>query len=256
MALGGAAATLGPTLALGLDAASFAIAAALHATLPAMPSPAARRPVHAIVRDTPRDTAIALRAAAAHRPLLRALLGKTPLGLAAGAAWVALNLIGADARPFGVAALSFGILQAIRGAGTGIGPAIASALIRRGVSERHLQAAAVLLAVAAIASLSVARSAPALSLVCLAWGTGVGSNWVLSHVALQREAGDALIGRLAAFDELLVTLAMVVSAFAGAAAITWIGLASAPLLGAVLGTLGVAAVVVGTRRKRFRADAR
>jgi predicted MFS family arabinose efflux permease len=254
MALGGAAAMLGPTIALGLDAASFALAALLHATLPAMPSPAARRKVRAIVRDTPRDTVAALRVAAAHRPLLRAVLGKAPLGLATGGAWVALNLIGDEARPFGAAALSFGILQAIRGAGTGIGPWIASRLARRGIDERRLQIASVALAIAAIAALGAARSAPALVLVCLAWGTGVGSNWVLSHTALQREANDEVIGRLAAFDELLVIVTMTASAFAGAATVLWFGLAAAPPVGALLGALGVGVVLVLTRGSRAREE--
>jgi hypothetical protein len=244
MALGGAAALLGPALALALDATSFAIAAAIHATLPAMPAPAARRSIAAIVRATPRDTAAALRTAAAHPPLLRAVMAKAPLGLAGGAGWVALNLIAADARPFGAAALSYGVLQAIRGAGTGIGPAIAARLSRAGIRESALMAAAVALAFAAIPALAIAHGTLALALVCLAWGTGTGANWVLAHTALQREATDAVIGRLAAFDELLVVVAMVVSAFLGAAAIDLFGLAAAPPLGAALGAAGVAAAFV------------
>ena len=249
MALGGAAALLGPALALALDAASFAIAAAIHATLPAMPAPAQRRSLAAIVRETPRDTAAALRVAAARPPLLRAVLAKAPLGLAGGAAWVALNLIAADAQPFGAAALSYGVLQAIRGAGTGIGPAISARIARACVAQRALQTAAVALALVAIPALAAAHGALALALVCLAWGTGTGANWVLAHTALQREASDAVIGRLAAFDELLVVAAMVVSAFAGAAAIDAFGLGAAPPLGAALGLAGVvAALAIGGAR--------
>jgi predicted MFS family arabinose efflux permease len=241
MALGGAAALLGPALALALDAASFAIAAAIHATLPALPAPAGRRSLVAIVRETPRDTAAALRIAAAHPPLLRAVMAKAPLGLAGGAAWVAINLIAADTHPFGAAALSYGILQAIRGAGTGVGPAIAARMARAGFAERALQAGAVALAIVAIPALALAHGSLALALVCLAWGTGTGANWVLAHTALQREASNAVIGRLAAFDELLVVVAMVASAFLGAAVIDALGLAAAPPLGAALGLAGVAA---------------
>lgn len=248
MALGGAAALLGPAIALALDAASFAGAAAVHAMLPAMPSPAERRPLGAIVRATPRDTVAALRVANANRPLLRAVLGKMPIGLAAGAAWVSLNLIGATERPFGAAALSFGVLQAVRGAGTGIGPPIAARLRRGGVAEQHLQAAAVALAMLAIGSLGFLRGAVPLMAVCLVWGVGTGSNWVLSHAALQHHSSDEVIGRLAAFDELLVTLAMVLSAFVGAAVITWVGLAAAPLTGVGLGVIGLFAVSALLRR--------
>jgi hypothetical protein len=251
MALGGAAALLGPALALALDAASFAIAALVHATLPAMPAPAARRSLAAIVRATPADTAAALAVAGRDRALLAAVLGKAPVGLAGGAAWVSLNLIGDVAHPFGAAALSFGILQAIRGAGTGIGPAVAARLSRAGARERDLQAAAIGLCLAGIAALATSRAPLPLAIVCLTWGCGTGANWVLAHAALQRHASDAVIGRLSAFDELLVTLAMVVSAFAGAAAVTAFGLGAAPLTGVVLSLGGVAvsrALVVRTPR--------
>jgi Transmembrane secretion effector len=247
MALGGFAALLGPALALGLDAASFLLSAALHATLPAMPSSAKRRSVLAIVRATPGDTRAALRLAAAHRPLLRAVLGKAPLALMGGAAWVALNLLGEQARPFGAAEVSFGVLQAIRGAGTGVGPLIAARLARAGLSDRLLQAAAVALTIASISALALARSPLALALVCLGWGAGMGANWVLTHASLQRLSDDAVIGRLAAFDELLVTVATVLSAFAAAAVITWIDLAYAPLLGVGLGGLGLLAAAVIVR---------
>ena len=240
MALGGFTALLGPALALALDAASFAIAAALHATLPAMPAPTARRSIASIVRAVPRDTAAALRVAGANRPLLAAVLGKAPLGLAGGAGWVAMNLVGDVARPFGAAALSFGIMQAIRGAGTGIGPAVASRLARRGARESTLQASVIALALLAIAALGFVRSPWTIAIVCFAWGCGTGANWVLAHAALQRHSSDAVIGRLAAFDELLVTLSMVVSAFVGAAVTDAFGLSAAPLAGVVLAIAGLA----------------
>jgi predicted MFS family arabinose efflux permease len=247
MAMGGFAALLGPALALGLDVATFLVSAVLHATLPAMPSSAKRRSVFAIIRDTPGDTLVALRAAAAHRPLLQAVLGKAPFALATGPAWVALNMLGAIAQPFGSAEVSFGVLQAIRGAGTGIGPLIAGRLAKRGVSERTLEISVAVLSLVSIAGLAFARSPWVLGLVCLAWGTGVGANWVLMHASLQRLSSDAIIGRLAAFDELLVTIAMTASALAGAAVITWIGLAEAPLLGAALGVLGLLAAAAVVR---------
>jgi hypothetical protein len=76
---------------------------------------------------------------------------------------------------------------------------------------------------------------------------------VLAHASLQRHASDAVIGRLAAFDELLVTISMVVSAFAGAAAVTTFGLGAAPVTGVALSLAGVAAariLVVRTARIR------
>lgn len=254
MAMGGFAALLGPALALGLDVGTFLISAVLHATLPAMPSSAKRRSVLAIIRDTPGDTVVALRAAAAHRPLFQAVLGKSPLALATGAAWVTLNLLAAVSQPFGSAEVSFGVLQAIRGAGTGIGPLIAGRLAKAGVSQHKLEIAVAILSLASMACLTFARTPLALGVVCLAWGTGVGANWVLMHASLQRLSTDAIIGRLAAFDELLVTIAMTASAFAGAAVITWIGLAEAPLLGAALGVLGLIAAATVVRLCSRRDD--
>jgi hypothetical protein len=205
-----------------------------------MPSPAARRSIASIVRAVPRDTAAALRIANDQRPLLAAVLGKAPLGLAGGAAWVALNVVGDVARPFGAAALSFGIMQSIRGAGTGIGPAVAARLARRGIRESTLQAIAISLCLVGIVALGSARSPWAVAIVCFTWGCGTGANWVLAHAALQRHSSDAVIGRLAAFDELLVTLAMVVSAFVGAAITDAFGLSAAPLAGVVLALVGLA----------------
>ena len=248
MALGGAAALLGPTLALALDAGSFAIAAAIHATLPPLPVAREDSRLLAVVRAVPRDTVLALRAAAAHRPLLTAVLAKTPLALAAGAAWIALNLVGAEAQPFGAAALSFGILQAIRGAGTGIGPIAATALAGRGVAAAHLQNAARTLMLGAVAWLAIARDPVSLTAVALVWGIGTGTNWVMAHTELQRHATDLVIGRLAAFDELLVTIGMTLGAFVGAAAAVASGAGASALAGVALGLLGLAAAAAVVAR--------
>jgi hypothetical protein len=74
---------------------------------------------------------------------------------------------------------------------------------------------AALTTLAAMAALPHAGSMLSLSLVALAWGIGTGTNWVLSSVAVQSEASDAMIGRMTALDELLSTTTMVMSALAG-----------------------------------------
>ena len=248
MALGGVAALLGPALALALDAATFAVAAATRATLPAMPVEGGKSVrLSDVARATPADTIAALRVAAADPPLLRAVLGKAPLALSSGAGWIALNLVGAAEQPFGAAALSFGILQAVRGAGTGIGPALASRALRAGVSTAWLDAAVRVSMLGGVAGLGVVRSPLGLAAVALLWGMGGGTNWVLQHTALQRHAGDQVIGRLAAFDELLVTVAMVLGAFAGAGAAVAAGPRLAALVGVVLAALALAAARWVTR---------
>ncbi len=228
MALGGLLATLGPEAAISLDAVSFVACAALVVTLPRMPPPRRSHPPVAESRPPvygPRAAARALvadwRAAlgeAARRPrLLRAALAKAPVALGGGAAWLALNLAASEARPFGAAALSLGILQAVRGAGTGLGPAVAARLAGRGLRRAHLAAASYALAFGGMAALPFVSSPAALLGAALAWGTGTGSSWVLSQTALQRHAGDAFIGRLAALDELAFSFAMCATAGASAA---------------------------------------
>lgn len=248
MALGGFAALLGATLALALDAASFAIAAGLHATLPPIPveppgpgdDPARSMRLHRVLRATPRDTIAALRVACGRRPLLRAVLGKTPMALAGGAGWITLNLLAAAVEPFGAAALSFGVLQAFRGAGTGIGPAATTWAVERGASERRLLHASRALMLAAIAWLAIARDPVSLAAAALLWGMGTGTNWVLSHVGIQRHASDRVIGRLAAFDELLASVAMAAGAVIGALVVERASLAAAALTGVGLGLAGQA----------------
>ena len=111
-----------------------------------------------------------------------------------------------------------------------------------------------LVQLAAVGALALARDPVALTAVALGWGIGAGTNWVLSHAALQRHATDAVIGRLAAFDELLVTAAMVASAFVGALVADASGEDAAALTGVGLGLLGlVLAALVITRASALTA---
>ena len=209
MALGGVLAMLGPTLAIALDAVSFVACAGLIATLPRMPPPPRTSAARPGIRMFVADLGEALTETRTRPALRRAALAKVPVALAAGGAWLALNLVAAVAQPLGRAALSLGILQAVRGAGTGIGPILATSLARRGISASSLAAAAYALAFLGMALFARGGAAPALLGAALAWGMGSGANWVLSHTELQRQAGPGLVGRLASFDELAVTVAMV-----------------------------------------------
>jgi MFS family permease len=217
MALGGALALLGPTTAIALDAASFGVAAILHGLLPSLP-PVQKNtlgPLAALLR-VPADTRDAFRAAMSDRVLARTVFAKTPVALAAGAGWIALNLIGTKESPFGSPAVSFGVLQAIRGAGTGIGPIVARRLQNSNIAVVPLMLLAYGMAFSGVASLGWVRGAVVLSIASFVWGMGSGANWVMSSTQLQTLAPPAVIGRLAAFDELLVTTGMVASAYGGA----------------------------------------
>ncbi len=220
MALGGAIAVLGPTPAILLDAVSFFAAASLLRGLPPMrPERRGERPsVLGVLRRIPEDIMSALRLAAGRQSLFRAVFSKAPVAVAGGAGWVVLNLVAGRTAAFGAGALALGLLQAVRGAGTGLGPIVVAKL----PAKSRVVALAPHLSVAAsftgIALFPMVEKVPVLLLVAaLVWGMGSGANWVLSSAALQRLAPDSHIGRLASLDDLTMTAAMIAGAFGGAA---------------------------------------
>ena len=242
MALGGAIAVLGPVPAILLDSLSFLAAAALLRKLPAMPPEesrdGARAGVGELLRSVPADLWAALKHASARPELLRAVFSKAPVAVAGGAGWVVLNLV-AGKGAFGAAALTLGVLQAVRGAGTGIGPLVVAKLpVKSGVAALAPHVA-VGLALAGMVVFPLVESVPVVLLVVtLLWGMGSGANWVLSSSALQRLSPDRYIGRLSSVDDLATTATMVGGAFIGAAVLeNDAGALAAVLGGAVLGLL-------------------
>lgn len=217
MALGGAIAVLGPGMALLLDAGSFALASFMMAGLPAMRPPIENgsRPIldRSFVLTIPRDLKNAFDHARARSDLFRAMLGKAPVALAGGAGWILLNLVADHAKPLGTAAMSLGIMQAVRGAGTGIGPMSVAWISRGTTPSRTIERVAVLTTFASIVVFTWSASVPVLLLVMtLFWGMGTGTNWVVASANLQRLAPDSMIGRLSSIDELWVTACLVLGA--------------------------------------------
>lgn len=216
MALGGFVSSFGVPLALVVDAGTFVVATALLLTLPRMPThgtgsfgEAARRAL--------ADLTDAARLARADSNLLRAVCSKTPLGLAGGAGVVLLNLV-ADATPFaGTGAATLGLLQAVRGIGTGVGPLVAERLVARGGTLLTVWRAVVGVALAGIGATAVAVAPVALLVAVFVWGCGTGANWMISSAELQRRAPDAAIGRLSGLDLLAAELSFACSALAGGA---------------------------------------
>jgi hypothetical protein len=243
MAAGGAAAMLGPTLALALDAGTFAVAAWLHGGLP--PLPVTRAPVAADhrrgrgpERHRRRDDHRVARSAApgraprqepgrigerrrldrpqpdrGQRPALRPG-GAVPRDLAGGArrrhrGWAVArrSLPGRRrrSRP--------GAARRPRHAPGGAGGAGGGAFAGRADRGRA----------------GVGRSAPART----------GSRPRRASAPRQR---SRTIGRLAAMDELLVSAAMVASAFIGAAIASAASLTATALAAAGLGAIGLALV--------------
>lgn len=206
MGLGGLVASIDPKLAIGVDAASFALAALLLTQLPRLGAADPDAPK----RLDPRALLVGIRAALSvalrDRALGRAVFAKTPLSFAAGAAWMVLNA-GAMERPFlGSAGLTLGVIQAVRGIATGVGPIIAERVISRGSNARRVDRVVVGGSFAAMALFVLSNTSsvsPWASLfVAVVWGMGVGANWVLTTSEIQRRGPDGYLGRLASIDTL------------------------------------------------------
>ncbi len=217
MALGGLATELGPAVALLIDAGTFFVASGILVRLPRLRAEregSVGRSFSEVVRGAGADLVAAARAAA--RPDARGgVYGKTPLALASGVAWMALNL-SAHERPFlGGAAATLGVLQAVRGVGTGVGPLAARALVRRaGVrTVAHTSAAIALLGAGAMA---FAEGTAASLAAVLAWGVGGGALWVITQTEILEGSEDAMRGRMLALDAIGFTVGMSGTAVAAA----------------------------------------
>jgi MFS family permease len=243
MGVGGAIAALGPTTALLLDATSFGVAALLLRGLPPMVAEGheergrAGAALMTALTSVRRDMLAAFRHARSHGALLEAMFGKTPLALAAGGAWVLLNLTSnhASVKIAGSAALALGLLQCVRGVGTGVGPMLSARLLRRGMSIKRAVLLSALTAFGGIALFALVGTWPVLLISVLAWGAGIGSNWVITSAEIQRLSPDRFVGRLSAIDGFSHTVSMSASALAGAALVdatgaetgaAWLGIAA------------------------------
>lgn len=210
MALGGAVAEVGPTVALAVDAMSFLVATLLVARLPPLPPREAETapvPVHHTLVHDAREATRALR----DPELFLATFAKAPVGVASGAAWMALNLLARDRAFLGVAA-TLGLLQAVRGAGTGLGPITARMFAARTRPETLLHGAGAAVAVGAV-GLALSPTAPFAFASALVWGMGGGAAWVLTTTRLQLMSAPSMRGRLIAIDSVGLALGMSGGAF-------------------------------------------
>ena len=265
MAVGGLLSALGPVLALVIDTATFALAALAFHRLPAMPPEADggdREPTDARLDGASHSQVPVERAgwSAAMvsdirsmwqylwpRPeLARAVLAKTPMALAGGAAWLALNAVAAREITVEGTALMLGVMHALRGVGTGIGPILAATIIGRD-RQRHARVWGGLYMIGlvgmALFVLSPNWWLGAASVVI--WGVGTGGNWVLSSETMQRDVVDRYLGRASALDSCASVLAMSLSVVGAAAviemtgSIAWGGLPWIALAAAIWGWLNI-----------------
>ena len=201
-ALGGlGAAVLGPRACFVVDAVSFLISAALISRC--------RRPFQ---QDRP-VAAGGFRAGvreavgyARSEPRVLALLGAKPGVAFANGALVLFPLLTADV--FGVGGLGVGLLFAARGLGALLGPLLLGSRARDDADLHRLLALSVVGCGLAYVAVGLA---PAfwLVLVLVTFGhIGGGANWVGSTYGLQAVVPDAVLGRVASADLMLVTLAV------------------------------------------------
>ncbi|WP_437777292.1 MFS transporter [Sorangium sp. So ce1097] len=240
MAVGGLIAALGPAAALALDAASFGLSVVFLWGLPRMV--AEGRPAEggtaAALASVRGDMALAWKHAWERPPLLDAVLAKTPVHMANGGALLLLNVVAAQLAFAGTGALTLGVLQCVRGAGTGVGPLLGVALVRRGLRGEVAAMGAAWVTFASIAAFSATRHPAALLAVALVWGLGSGANWVLSSAEIQRLSPDRFVGRLSAIDNLILTVGLCATSIGGAVLVERVGVPAAA------GWLGLGAGVV------------
>lgn len=250
VALGGfAAAFLGPTWAIFLDALTFLLAAWIASGLPAL-APRSAPTARGTGADTSTavggptspanklwaDLRFALSYAKGDGRILEAALSKTPAAIVNGGGWVLLNqraqALG-ESSWLATTALALGTLQCVRALGTGIGPLMWNRFSPGDRSSAWWNATT-WCSLLGVAALAMAPNALFLSLAVLVWGVGVGANWVAATTRLQRLAPDHLLGRLAALDLFGHTLgqcagalggALVASYFAEPRAAAWTGVA-------------------------------
>ncbi|HEU0103725.1 MAG TPA: MFS transporter [Mycobacteriales bacterium] len=197
-ALGGlGAAVLGERACFLVDAASFLVSAALIYRC--------RRPFQRERTASAGRTGVgeAVRYVKGE-PRVLALLAVKPGVAFANGALVLFPLLTADV--FGVGGIGVGLLFAARGLGALLGPLLLGPRVR---DDTHLhRVLALSIAACGLAYVCVAL-APAfwLVLVLVTLGhIGGGANWVASTYGLQAVVPDAVLGRVASTDFMLVTL--------------------------------------------------
>jgi predicted MFS family arabinose efflux permease len=237
----------GRTAAFMADGVSFAVVILLVL--------AVRRPMSA--PDTTRsagrihplrDSVEGLQYARRERRVLALLLSKAGFGLSAGL--IALVIILAEDR-WGIDDGGRGLLLAVRGAGSAIGPVFAHRISRRGIGP-VMTACGVSALVNGAGYLFVPWSmglAVATTLVFVAH-LGSGTQWTLSTYGLQATTQDEIRGRIFATDFALVTLTISLSTIAAGALSDQFGPGPIIVALAVLSMLWGALYLAATRSLR------
>lgn len=198
-ALGGlGAAVLGPRACFLVDAVSFLVSAALISRC--------RRPFQLGDRTSAGFRAGVAEAVlyARSQPRVLALLAAKPGVAFANGALVLFPLLAANV--LGVGGIGVGLLFAARGLGALLGPLLLGARPRDDVQVHRLLALSVGGCGLAYVAVGLAPAFWLVLLLVTLGHIGGGINWVLSTYGLQSTVPDAVLGRIASADYMLVTL--------------------------------------------------
>ena len=223
MALGGFLAAFDPSVALLIDAATFAFAALVLWRFPKFEAEAPQE--RSSIAQFNKELRAAWSYARSQPYLFRVLLSKAPIAFISGSVWVLFNLRAEEKALLGSGAITFGVLQAIKGVGTALGPAWLPWLTTKKVPTKtafHLAFWVTMFGV----GLFVVNVWWCLAASAFLWGAGVGANWVLASAELQRSSPNAMAGRLFSIDYLAMTLASCAAALGGALLVEWSGVVS------------------------------
>jgi MFS family permease len=235
-------AVVGPIVSLAIDAVTFVVAAGVFATLPCSVDRRPPEPARSI-GGSERGWAIAW----ARPDVLGAALGKLPVALVSGAAWVLLHDLAADQR-LGGTAMSLGLLHGARAVGTGLGPLLWIGRLR--ASEWGLRISVGLTLVAVVGFARAQDPIPLLA-VALLWGVGEGANWVTASSRMQVLTDNDQLGRVASVDLVAQSLAQCVGGLGGAwLADRWLDPSLAAWWGVTAGLLGWIGVGILVRLSR------
>jgi len=208
MSLGGLATALGAEVALAIDALTFFVAVMILRHLPALPRVSWDLDGERVPRFAPLADILSAARAAWRPSLRRSIFAQAPIAFASGCAWLSLNLAGHVLPIAFGAATTVGLLQAVRGVGTGVGPLLVSSRFAGG-------RAADVAALAVVASSLLLSWAPSIALVTAAaflWGAGSGALWVIVMTEIQERAPEESRGRMIALSGLTFTVTMSVGA--------------------------------------------
>jgi MFS family permease len=213
-AVGGlVAATLGRDAAFIINAATFAVSAALIVGIRApLQQPREEQPPPGHGEGFGTSIAVALHFARRSRLVSALLLSKTTFGVGTGVVLM-LAVFGRDV--FHGGDVGIGVLFAARGLGALVGPFVARPLV--GDEDRGLIIGIAGSLVTVIVCYGLFPLAPTIWLAAVlvfAGHLGGGAQWMLSTYGLQRTVPDSIRGRVFSFDYGLVTLMIAISTIA------------------------------------------